>query len=115
MRRRMLSAIGNHLACRLLGYPLKDLTGGYNAWQTTALQPLLNQPFYSRGHAFQLELKHRALKNGADDVEIPITFIARAKGASKLSGRHIAEWLRLLIHLIWRNDASARTAPPKTK
>ncbi|GAB3124422.1 polyprenol monophosphomannose synthase [Streptomyces calidiresistens] len=83
--RRMLSRGANAYAGALLGTGIRDLTGGFNLWREEALRAVAPQEAAGAGHAFQMELKHRAVVRGVRVVEVPIRFGARRAGNSKLS------------------------------
>lgn len=82
--RRFLSGGGNLYSRVLLGVPLHDLTGGFNAYTTTALKALTYQNVATNGYAFQIEMKYRAHKKRLRFKEIPIVFIDREYGVSKI-------------------------------
>jgi dolichol-phosphate mannosyltransferase len=71
--------------------PLKDMTGGYNAWRREVLEAVDISSLRSEGYAFQIELKWRAWKKGFRLVEFPILFEDRARGKSKMSKRIVLE------------------------
>ncbi len=83
--RRIVSLCGCLYAQAVLGSPIKDMTGGYNAWREEALRAIRLDSLISNGYAFQIELKYRALRAGLSFAEIPITFRDRIRGTSKMS------------------------------
>ncbi|MFX4294794.1 polyprenol monophosphomannose synthase [Streptomyces bohaiensis] len=85
LHRRLLSGCGNRYARTVLGSRVRDLTGGFNLWGVETLRRLRPATAGSTGYAFQMELKHRALRAGARAVEVPITFAERRAGDSKMS------------------------------
>jgi len=97
--RRCFSRIGNFLVLSIIPGPIRDMTSGFNGWQSAHLNRLLVEPFFSHGHAFQMELKTRALQEKMVFWELPITFKPRASGKSKLRLGHFWESLSLLRHL----------------
>lgn len=93
-RRRLVLSQGGSLYSRIwLQYPMRDWTGGFNAWSVPLLKRLCLSTIRSKGYAFQIELKYRALELGARLVEVPIVFRERRAGASKMSGSIVKEAL----------------------
>lgn len=91
--RRLLSRVANRYARRVLRTPVADLTSGFGAWRAEVLEMLPLSAVQSEGYAFQIELKHRAWKGGYHLTEVPITFVDRRVGRSKLSVRAVLEAL----------------------
>jgi len=89
--RVMLSKMGSIYARMWLRFPVTDFTGGFNAWKSSLLKNMYLDGIQSKGYAFQIELKYRALELGAKLVETPIVFQERRFGASKMSGDIIKE------------------------
>ncbi|AQP44418.1 polyprenol monophosphomannose synthase [Tessaracoccus flavus] len=86
---RELISRGGSLWTRLwLGIPVKDATGGFNAYRASTLRGISLDEVASAGYCFQIDLVWRALKNGFRVVEVPIEFVEREFGDSKMS-RHI--------------------------
>ena len=83
--RRFISSFGNLYARTILGLPLKDLTGGFNAWRSNVLAGVSLDAIRSQGYAFQVELKFRAARAGFSLHEVPIVFVDRRVGQSKMS------------------------------
>jgi dolichol-phosphate mannosyltransferase len=83
--RKIISRGGGIYSRCILGYPLKDWTGGFNAWKKEVLDRIGLDSVLSNGYSFQIELKYRALKNGFQGVEVPIVFEDRRVGQSKMS------------------------------
>jgi dolichol-phosphate mannosyltransferase len=71
----------------VLGLPVRDLTGGFNAWRREVLERVALDRLRSGGYAFQIEMKHRAARAGFALHEIPIVFRDRRIGRSKMSWR----------------------------
>jgi len=82
--RRSLSRSANAFARVVLGVPLRDLTGGFNAWRASALGRIGHADTSARGYSFQIEMKYRACLAGLRWVETPIVFADRRHGASKI-------------------------------
>lgn len=91
--RKILSRGGNTYARVLLGLPLKDATGGFRAFRARTLTDLELHGVESAGYCFQVDLAWRAVRSGARVVEVPITFVERAAGTSKMSNAIVAEAL----------------------
>ncbi len=83
--RRMISRGGSIYAKTILGYPLRDWTGGFNVWKRKVLEQIGLANVSSEGYSFQIEMKFRALKAGFKGVEVPIIFERRQEGKSKMS------------------------------
>jgi dolichol-phosphate mannosyltransferase len=89
--RKFISRGGSCYARAILGIPVRDLTGGYNAWRRGVLEAIDISNLRSEGYAFQIELKWRSWKKGFKLVEFPILFEDRTLGKSKMSKRIIVE------------------------
>jgi dolichol-phosphate mannosyltransferase len=83
--RRLISWGGSFYARTVLWVPLRDLTGGFNAWRREVLQAIALEQLEATGYAFQIELKVKALRAGFRLVERPIVFPDRKLGQSKMS------------------------------
>ena len=83
--RRAVSAGGSLYARLVLGVPVRDLTGGFKCFRRAVLQAIPLEQVRSKGYAFQIELTYRALRQGFRVREIPIRFVDRAVGGSKMS------------------------------
>ncbi|SDQ59910.1 dolichol-phosphate mannosyltransferase [Microbacterium sp. cf332] len=91
--RKVLSIGGNVYARLALGIDIRDATGGYRAYRTEALEAIGLDSVESHGYCFQLDLLWRGLERGLHVVEVPITFIERERGESKMSGNIVRESL----------------------
>ena len=91
--REILSRGGNTYTRLALGIPLRDVTGGYRAFRRSTLKGIDLHAVASQGYCFQVDLAWRALQRGFRVVEIPITFVERERGASKMSREIVAEAL----------------------
>jgi len=89
--RRFVSAGGSWYARVLLGVPVHDLTGGFKCFHRRVLETLDLAAIDSRGYAFQIETTYRALRAGFRVVEVPITFVDREHGGSKMSRSIVLE------------------------
>jgi dolichol-phosphate mannosyltransferase len=92
-RRRLLSQGGNTYVRLALGIELRDATGGYRAFRRRALETIDLADVASHGYCFQVDLAWRAVLAGLRVVEVPIEFVERARGASKMSGSIVREAL----------------------
>ncbi len=91
--REVISRVGNFYARIMLGIPLKDATGGFRAFRRTTLEGLNLREVASQGYCFQVDLARRAVKAGFTVVEVPITFVERVRGQSKMSNAIVVEAL----------------------
>lgn len=97
--RQALSRLGSVYASFLLGLPLKDLTGGYKGFHRYVLEGLDPKAIRSTGFAFQVEVNYLCASCGFRILEIPITFMERAHGRSKMSYRIVLEALLVVAQL----------------
>lgn len=102
--RRLISRGGSAYARRLLGVPIKDLTGGFKAFRREVLDAIELGTIPSLGYAFQVETTYRAIRAGFRVVEVPILFHDRRVGDSKMSGRIVIEAALRVPAMRWRND-----------
>ncbi len=91
--RKIISRGGGIYSRLILGFPLNDWTGGFNAWKAETLRKIHLDDVKSNGYSFQIELKYRALKAGCKGVESPIIFEDRRVGQSKMSSSIVLEAL----------------------
>jgi dolichol-phosphate mannosyltransferase len=96
--RHLLSKGGSLYARVLLGAPVHDLTTGFKAYTNHALNAIDPGSIRSNGYSFQIETTYRALRKGLRVVEVPIVFVDRRAGQSKMSRRIFAE----AIVEVWR-------------
>ena len=82
--RKLISRIGNRYAKSMLGTEILDMTSGFRVYRTKFLQQLVAESVSSHGYSFQVELAYRASKAGVV-VEVPITFVERVNGESKMT------------------------------
>jgi dolichol-phosphate mannosyltransferase len=99
--RRLVSAGGNVYARLLLGSRLHDLTGGFKCFRRRVLETIDLDAIHSKGYAFQIETSYRAVRSGFRIVEIPIVFVDRRHGGSKMSRAIVLEavWQVPLLRL----------------
>lgn len=94
-RRRMLLSRGGSLYARLaLGIDIRDATGGYRAFRAPALARLLEEEVASQGYCFQIDMARRAVSAGMTVREVPITFVERELGESKMHRSIVIEAVR---------------------
>jgi dolichol-phosphate mannosyltransferase len=91
LHRRLLSLGGSAYARLALGLPQRDVTGGYRAFTARALEQVGPGDLQSQGYSFQVELLWQAHRNGMRIVEVPITFVERTLGHSKMTGSIVLE------------------------
>ena len=100
--RLVLSRFANWYIRAITRLPVHDSTGGFRCWTRGLLARLPLDRIVSNGYAFQLEMAWEAHSAGGRIVEVPITFVERREGQSKMSGRVIAESVVLPWRLIAR-------------
>lgn len=96
---RLILSYGANLYTRLVtGLPVKDATGGFKCFRRRALESVRLDRVRSEGYAFQIEMSFKCWKRGCTIKEIPILFVDRAAGVSKMSRRIIWE----AMFMVWR-------------
>ncbi|MCO5972284.1 polyprenol monophosphomannose synthase [Actinoallomurus soli] len=85
VNREILSRGANVYARLMLGIPVRDSTGGYRAYRATTLQKIDIDGVASQGYCFQVDLTLRTVRAGLRVAEVPIRFVERTHGASKMS------------------------------
>jgi dolichol-phosphate mannosyltransferase len=91
--RQLISRGGTAYTRLLLGVPIYDATGGYRAFRADTLRKLDLHEVASQGYCFQIDLAWRAVQRGLVVREVPITFVERTSGTSKMSRKIVAEAL----------------------
>lgn len=91
--RLLLSRGGNAYTRIVLGLPLADATGGFRAYRASVLGALPLNEIASQGYCFQVDLAWRAVRAGFRVIEVPITFVERSVGYSKMSRAIVVEAL----------------------
>jgi len=94
--RHLLSQGGNRYASLMLGLGVSDSTAGFRAYSAAILRMLDLEAIRADGYAFQIEMTYRAKQQGAKIKEVPITFVDRVAGESKMSSRIVFEALALV-------------------
>jgi len=92
-RRMLLSRAGNRYTRVLLGLPVRDATGGFRVLRRATVEGLDLQSVASSGYSFQVDVVYRAVCAGCRVVEVPITFLERERGMSKMSKVVVCEAL----------------------
>ncbi|MFD7919357.1 polyprenol monophosphomannose synthase [Streptomyces sp. NPDC059740] len=96
--RQIISRGGSTYSRLMLGLPLRDITGGFRAFRRETLEGLGLDEVVSQGYCFQVDLARRAVQRGYQVVEVPITFVEREVGDSKMSRD-------ILVEAMWRVTA----------
>jgi dolichol-phosphate mannosyltransferase len=91
--RKIISRGGSLYARTILGLPVRDLTGGFKCFRREVLLAIDLPTVECSGYAFQIELTYRAIRKGFRVKEIPIVFVDRRVGQSKMSKRIVLEAL----------------------
>ena len=91
LHREILSRGGNAYARFMLRVPIRDITGGYRVFRVDTLQAIDYANVQSQGYVFQVEMAYRVAQAGLRVVEVPITFVEREFGDSKMSQRIVRE------------------------
>jgi len=92
--RKVISRGGSFYARTILGIPVRDLTGGFKCFRRRVLESIDLATVECSGYAFQIELTYRTIRKGFKVREIPIIFVDRRVGQSKMSKRIVLEALR---------------------
>jgi len=116
-RRELLSRGGNLYVRLLLGIDVRDATAGYRLFRRTALEKIDLASVRSTGYVFQTDLVTRCLRSGLTVREVPIEFVERVRGDSKMSGAVATESLRRITSwgLRERRDQVRRALSPREK
>ena len=104
--RELLSRGGNYYTRRLLGISVRDATAGYRLFRRTTLERIGLEQVESAGYVFQADLAFRTLRAGLRVVEVPIEFVERERGESKMSRRVATESFRRITR--WGLSERAR-------
>ncbi|MDK2977175.1 MAG: dolichol-phosphate mannosyltransferase [Candidatus Marinimicrobia bacterium] len=96
---RLILSYGANWYTRLItGLPIKDGTAGFKCWQSTVLKNIDLDTIKSQGYSFQIEMNFRAWKKGYRFHEVPIIFVDRTVGQSKMSKKIIRE----AVLMVWK-------------
>lgn len=102
--RKLISRGGSMYARAVLGVKVRDLTGGYKCIRRSVLETIDLNSLRADGYVFQIEVTYRAIRSGFRVREVPILFVDRTVGASKMSGKIAIEAMLLVPSL--RRDGS---------
>jgi dolichol-phosphate mannosyltransferase len=112
--RRCISGGGNIFARFMLGIPVHDCTAGFRCYRREVLESIDLDTIQSEGYAFQVELAYRVKRQGFRIVEIPIIFVDRIVGTSKMSRKIVIEALAYVVRTRFGLSTPSRTLiPPK--
>lgn len=98
MRRLLLSSFANFYTRFITGMPVHDATGGFKCFRREVLEAIDLDKVKSNGYAFQIEMTFKAWKKGFKVKEIPIIFVDRVKGKSKMSKKIVRE----AVTMVWK-------------
>ncbi|HEY9514769.1 MAG TPA: polyprenol monophosphomannose synthase [Gemmatimonadaceae bacterium] len=101
MTRLLLSYFANRYARFVTGLPLDDSTGGFKCFRRSVLEAIPLDEVRSNGYAFQIEMNFRVWKKGFKISEIPIVFVDRTEGESKMSKKIVREAVWMVWRLRW--------------
>jgi dolichol-phosphate mannosyltransferase len=116
LSRQLISRGGSTWTRLWLGIPLKDVTGGFNAWRADTLRGIDLAGVEAAGYGFQVDLAWRAVRHGFTVAEVPITFADRTAGDSKMSSAIVFEAMLLttrwgLKHRLSQLKGAAEATP----
>ena len=103
--RHFISKGGSLYSRTILGLPIRDLTSGYKAFRAEVLKSLELSTLRSEGYSFQIETTFRSMQRGFRVTEVPITFVDRTAGKSKMSRKIFAEAVLMVWKLRLRGTA----------
>lgn len=106
--RRLLSRWGNRYASAVLGMPVRDSTSGFRAYRAMTVAEIAPGSVRSEGYAFQIEMAYRVVRVNGRIVEVPIRFVDRTLGASKMSTWIVVEALLRVTQWAVRDRVVAR-------
>jgi dolichol-phosphate mannosyltransferase len=109
--RRMLSRSGNIYADVMLGLGVKDSTAGFRAYTDSILNRIGLDEVRANGYGFQVEMTYRAKLAGARITEVPIAFVDRVEGTSKMSLSTVTEALAIVTKWGLRRLVGLRSVP----
>ena len=92
----------------ITGLTTRDSTAGYRCWRRAALARLDLERFLSHRYAFMVETVFEVARQGGRVGEVPIIFVERRQGASKMSGRVLLESMLMPWRLVWRHRGRVR-------
>jgi dolichol-phosphate mannosyltransferase len=96
--RYVMSKGGSLYSRTILGLPIRDLTSGYKAYSRRALEAINLAEVHSNGYSFQIEMTYRAVRRAMTVKEVPIVFVDRTLGQSKMSRKVFLE----AVGMVWK-------------
>ncbi len=102
IERRLLSKYANILSRTILRSKINDLTGGFNLLSREVVSEIINLGPSSNGYTFLMEVKNLIEKKGFKIKEVPITFVERESGKSKMNNQIVVEAIRFLLKNIFK-------------
>ena len=102
--RRLLSKYANILSKTILNSHIKDLTGGFKILSRKVIEEIVKSKPKSNGYTFQIEVNNLIEKKGFKIIEIPITFIERELGRSKMNNQIVVEAVKYLLKNIFKKS-----------
>ncbi len=96
LHRRLLSRAGNAYSALMLGVPVRDITSGFRVYRADLLRAIDIDTVRADGYGFQVEMTYRAARVDARIAEVPISFVGRELGESKMSSSIVVEALALV-------------------
>jgi dolichol-phosphate mannosyltransferase len=113
--RTFISRGGSVYARLILGVPVMDLTSGFKCFSRRVLERLDLEAVQSNGYAFQVEMNYRCVLHGFRIAEVPITFVDRQAGKSKMGSHIVTEAMLVVIRLRLQNVFHSARQPASTK
>jgi dolichol-phosphate mannosyltransferase len=113
--RRFISGGGNIFVRFLLGIPVHDCTAGFRCYRRQVLESIDLDSIQSEGYAFQVELAYRVWRQGFKIVELPIIFVDRIVGTSKMSRKIVLEAFAYVVRTRFGLPTPSRTVTPPTQ
>jgi len=114
LNRLMLSLTAAKYVQIITGMPFTDPTGGFKCFRRATLQALDLENVRSNGYSFQIEMTHKAWRQGLRIAEVPIIFTDRFQGRSKMSGKIVEEAL-LMVWRLWAQNGFRRKPSPASE
>ncbi|GHD12691.1 polyprenol monophosphomannose synthase [Zhihengliuella salsuginis] len=91
LHRKLISRAGSFYSRTMLGLPVRDITAGFRAFRRETLEAIDFDAIESVGYGFQVDMTFRVARQGFTIAEVPITFVERELGVSKMSGNIVVE------------------------
>jgi dolichol-phosphate mannosyltransferase len=111
LRRLMLSMTAAKYVRLVTGMPFSDPTGGYKCFRRRTLQSIDLEAIRSNGYSFQIEMTHKVWRQGLRIAEVPITFLDRFQGNSKMSSKIVHEAFLMVWRLLLQNNLRRSPRP----